>query len=50
MKNSWEWNEEDLLDLVKAQTKESISLDFKRSASLQNTDPKKNEISKDGSP
>lgn len=47
MKNSWEWNEEDLLDLVKAQTKESISLDFKKSASLQNTDLKKNEISKD---
>lgn len=47
MKNSWEWNEEDLLNLVKTQTKESISLDFKRSASLQNTDPKKNEISKD---
>ncbi len=47
MKNSWEWDENDLLELVNAKTKESIELDFKDSASLQNTDRKKEEISKD---
>lgn len=47
MKNSWEWEENDLLELVNAQAKESIELDFKESASLQNTERKKEEISKD---
>src|SRR5947208_1755782 len=47
MKNSWEWDENDLLELVKAGTQESIELDFKESDALQNTDKKKDEISKD---
>src|SRR5690348_4777295 len=47
MKNSWEWDEEDLFELVKTGTQESIELDFKDSASLQRTDSKKKDISKD---
>lgn len=47
MKNPWEWNESDLLQLVEAGTKESVELDFKESPSLQNNDHNKNEISKD---
>lgn len=47
MKNSWEWTEDDLLELVKLGTKENIDLDFKQSEALQQTDGKKNEISKD---
>lgn len=47
MNNPWEWDENDLLALVIAQTQENIELDFKESASLQNTDKKKDEISKD---
>src|SRR6266700_6181228 len=47
MKNPWEWDEDYLLELVNAKTKESIELDFKESASLQNTEKKKEEISKD---
>ena len=47
MKNQWEWDENDLLDMVKAGTQESIELDFKESGSLQATDKKKDDISKD---
>ena len=47
MKNPWEWDENDLLDMVKAGTQESIELDFKESGSLQATDKKKDDISKD---
>src|SRR5258708_3564509 len=47
MKNSWEWEEDDLLELVNAQAKENIELEFKESASLENTEKKKEEISKD---
>ncbi len=47
MKNPWEWDENDLLDMVKAGTQESIELDFKESGSLQTTDKKKDDISKD---
>ena len=47
MKNPWEWDEEDLLELVRAGTQESIELDFKESTSLQSTEKKKEEISKD---
>jgi len=47
MTNPWEWDEEYLLGLVDAKTTESIELEFKESASLQNTDRKKEEISKD---
>jgi len=47
MKPPWEWEEDNLLDLIKAGIQESIDLDYKRSAALGNTDGKKNEISKD---
>ncbi len=47
MKNPWEWNESDLLDMVKAETQESIELDFKESKALENTGKKKDDISKD---
>ncbi len=47
MKDPWAWDEDYLLAMVQAGTKESIALDFKRSEALQNTDGKKNEISKD---
>ena len=47
MKESWLWKEDDLLELIKLATKESIDLEFKQCDSLQNNDPKKNEISKD---
>ncbi len=39
--------EQDLLTLVTEQVEESLALDYKRSAALQNDDPSKNEISKD---
>ncbi len=47
MKAPWEWREEDLLNLISAGEKESITLDYKACGSLQNTDGKKNELSKD---
>jgi predicted HTH transcriptional regulator len=49
MKPSWEWDEDDVLSLISNKAKESISLDYKRCASLFpiNDDRKKNEISKD---
>ncbi len=47
MKNPLEWDEDDLLEMVKARTQESIELDFKESGSLQATDKKKDDISKD---
>src|SRR5256714_14272167 len=47
MKNPWEWDENDLLDLVKAGTQESIELDFKESKAFENTEKKKDDISKD---
>jgi hypothetical protein len=50
MKNPWEWDENDLLDMVKAGTQESIELDFKESKALLNVKGQKDvryEISKD---
>jgi hypothetical protein len=47
MKNPWEWDEADLFENIQNSWKESIDLDFKASNSLQNTDGKKKEISKD---
>jgi len=32
MKNPWEWDENDLLEMIRTATKESIDLDFKRRA------------------
>jgi hypothetical protein len=42
-----EWKLDTLRRLISSRESESISLEFKRSASIENTDPKKNEISKD---
>jgi hypothetical protein len=47
MRDPWEWTEEDLLALIKNQTPESITLDYKACASLKSGDKEKNEISKD---
>lgn len=47
MKKSYEWDETDLLGLIQNQTKESIELDYKSCDSLQKTEGKKNELSKD---
>src|SRR5450759_2840615 len=47
MKRPYEWDENDLLGLIQNQTKESIELDYNKCDSLQKTDGKKNELSKD---
>lgn len=47
MKKPWEWDEDDLLTMVNTKAQENIELDFKASDSLQNTDGKKKELSKD---
>jgi hypothetical protein len=47
MKPSYEWDEQQVLRLIADQVEESISLDYKASASLQKTENKKNEIGKD---
>lgn len=47
MKQPYEWDENDVLQLIHDQVEESINLEYKASASLQNTDKHKSEISKD---
>lgn len=47
MKNPWEWDENDLLQLVNTGAQESVDLEFKASGALQNTDKNRDEISKD---
>ena len=47
MRSPWEWEEEDLLELITAGTQESIVLDYKRCDALGMTDGKKKEVSKD---
>ena len=47
MKPPREWEEEDLLELVKQGTQESIDLEYKGCNALGKNDGKKNEISKD---
>lgn len=47
MKAPWEWEEEGLLELIKAGTQESIDLEYKRCDALGTSDGKKREISKD---
>ena len=47
MKASWEWTEDDLLELIRTPVRESITLDYKRCEALQRTDGKIKEISKD---
>lgn len=46
-KSSKEWVEEDLLRMIDEAEQESITLDYKACDSLERTDGKKNEISKD---
>lgn len=47
MNEPWKWTESDLQALINTQRKESIDLDYKESKSLQNSDKRKDEISKD---
>lgn len=46
-KPSWEWVENDLLQMKRDRAQESLHLDFKQSGSLGQQDKKKDEISKD---
>jgi len=46
-KNPWEWEKVDVEQLISAQREEDINLDYKASDSLDKTDGKKKEISKD---
>jgi hypothetical protein len=45
----WEWTEDDILTMIQDQRQESIDLDYKSCDSLQKTDGKRNELSKDAS-
>jgi hypothetical protein len=47
VKAPWEWAESDLLDVINHKVRESLRCDYKAPDSLQNTDAKKDEISKD---
>ena len=47
MKQPWEWDEDDLLQLIATGEQESITLDYKQCDSLAKSDGKKNELSKD---
>lgn len=47
MKSPQEWQEQDLLQLIKEQQEENIELDFKQADALTKMDSKKKEISKD---
>ena len=47
LSNSKEWTENDLNDLIKNEVQESVSLDYKRCASLQKLQKNRDEISKD---
>jgi hypothetical protein len=47
MKSPWEWNEQDVLDLITNGVTEDLNLDYKQCDSLGRTDGKKKELSKD---
>lgn len=47
MKEPKNWNEDDLLQLIAEKVKEGIELDYKRSDSLEKTERRKDELSKD---
>jgi hypothetical protein len=48
MKQPWEWIEEDIEALIRDGVQESLTLDYKRSASLERRNPKRNnDLSKD---
>jgi hypothetical protein len=46
-KNAWEWDEAVLLQLISLGVQENLELDYKQCESLQKSDGRKNEISKD---
>ncbi len=45
--NPWDWDEQDLRELIALQVPESLELEYKQCGAIQNADSKKNEISKD---
>ncbi len=45
--NAWDWDEQDLLDLIRLGVQEGLELDYKQCDALQRSDGRKNEISKD---
>ena len=47
MKEPWDWQEDDIQDLIREQRPEDLSLEYKRSDALTKTDEKKSEITKD---
>lgn len=47
MKQSWEWNEDDILSFIDECEKENLFLDYKACAALARHENKKNEVSKD---
>jgi predicted HTH transcriptional regulator len=47
LSRSKEWTEDDLNELIRNQVQESVSLDYKRCASLQKLPKNKDEVSKD---
>jgi len=47
MPEPWLWEEADIISLITNGVQESLTLDYKRCDSLQKTDGKKKEISKD---
>jgi hypothetical protein len=47
MKNPWDWTEADLLNLIATRVQENIGLDYKRCGSLEHSDRKKADLSKD---
>jgi Schlafen, AlbA_2 len=47
MKEPWEWEEEDILDLICDEVQESLTLDYKACDALDKSDRKKDEVSKD---
>ena len=47
MSEPWEWEEADLLALIRDQVQESLTLDYKASPALDRTDQKKNEVARD---
>ena len=47
MKMPWEWDEDDILSMIKDEVQESINLDYKACDSLGKSDGRKREISKD---
>ncbi len=49
MKDAIEWDEADIVSLIKNKVQESLTLDYKKSDALEKTDRKKSELSKDAS-